>query len=460
MKKQHRKHLISPYLIVTVILLLSANIALGWLMMRQASSAMINLLRTQMLNVSNPAADMLDGDVLERITDADRGTADYERIMQTLTYFQNNIQLRYIYCIRDMGDGTFTFGLDPTVRDPGSFGSPIVFTPALYKASQGVAAVDEKPYEDAWGKFYSAYSPVFNSAGKVAGIVAVDFDAEWYEQQLISLRHTVLVVSVLSLAVGGTIVLIMSERTRRRLKKVYSHLNELADNEEILIEEIGQNSGSGGSASSDFAGLEDNVQDDIDSLGNKIAAMQDKLRAQIGQIREQAYHDGLTGVWNSSSYQNMIYQINAQIEEESAAFSVAVMDLNELKTINDHYGHDLGDKAIRATAGILMDVFGKETVYRIGGDEFAAIVQIASAQDMTSCFDRIDEKLEKLQREKKAYRAALGLSKGYAIFDPQSDPDYASVFRRADQMMYEDKTTYYSHSGTHRRGAARMRGSS
>lgn len=100
---------------------------------------------------------------------ADEGTEAYESIMRTLTYFQDNIDLKYIYCIRDTGDGTFTFGLDPTVEDPGEFGSPIVRTEALEKASKGTPSADEVHYEDAWGSFYSAYSPVYDSKDEVAG---------------------------------------------------------------------------------------------------------------------------------------------------------------------------------------------------------------------------------------------------------------------------------------------------
>ena len=77
----------------------------------------------------------------------------------------------------DDGNGNFSFSVDPAPDDPGEFGAPVVYTEALYKASLGIPSVDEVAYTDAWGRFYSAYSPVFNSNGKVAGIVATDFSA-------------------------------------------------------------------------------------------------------------------------------------------------------------------------------------------------------------------------------------------------------------------------------------------
>ena len=60
-------------------------------------------------------------------------------------------------------DKEFVFSVDPTIEDPGEFGSPVMYTDALYKAANGTAAIDEEPYSDAWGKIYSAYSPVFDS---------------------------------------------------------------------------------------------------------------------------------------------------------------------------------------------------------------------------------------------------------------------------------------------------------
>jgi sensor histidine kinase regulating citrate/malate metabolism len=186
--------------------LLIVTVSLGYLLVSQTRESIITLMQTRMLDISNTAAAMIDGDALKDVSPADEGTDTYESIMRTLRYFQDNIDLKYIYCVRDMGDGTFTFGLDPTAEDPGEFGSPIVYTDALYEASKGHASADDKHYEDAWGTFYSAYSPVFDSKGKVAGIIAVDFSAEWYNQQLSTLTWTTIVVGVIALLVGGGIV--------------------------------------------------------------------------------------------------------------------------------------------------------------------------------------------------------------------------------------------------------------
>ena len=163
--------------ILMSVLLLAVNLIVGHILINYSRSAMKTLINNRMLDISKSAADMINGDVLERLKKEDKGTPEYQQINDFLAVFQRNIDLKYIYCIRDLGNKNFVFTVDPAV-DPGEFGSPIKYTDALYKASLGTSAVDEVPYEDAWGRFYSAYSPVFNSKKKVAGIVAVDFAAE------------------------------------------------------------------------------------------------------------------------------------------------------------------------------------------------------------------------------------------------------------------------------------------
>ena len=76
--------------------LLVVMITLGYLLVRQAEKSMITLLQTRMLDISNTAAAMIDGDVMETVTPEDKGTEGYESIMRTLTYFQDNIDLKYM----------------------------------------------------------------------------------------------------------------------------------------------------------------------------------------------------------------------------------------------------------------------------------------------------------------------------------------------------------------------------
>ena len=206
--------------------LFTLNALLGIILTNQSREAMKTLFQSRVLDIANTAADMIDGDVLKALEAGDKGTKPYQRVNDTLAYFQNNIDLEYIYCIRAVDEKKFVFTVDPTIEDPGAFGSPIVYTDALYKASKGTPAVDEEPYSDAWGSFYSAYSPVFDSDGNVAGIVAVDFSAEWYDEQINRQIRTIVVCMIVSLFLSMLLVWFVTRHLRQRVNDMTKDLQQ------------------------------------------------------------------------------------------------------------------------------------------------------------------------------------------------------------------------------------------
>ena len=213
------------FIALVAVFLLAVNATLGFVLNSQSKTAMKTLIHKRMLDISNTAADMLDGDKLKSLKAEDKGTPDYQQINDTLAFFQNNIDLKYIYCIQAVGDKEFVFSVDPTVEDPGEFGSPIIYTEALYKASKGTASVDEEPYSDAWGRFYSSYSPVFDSAGQVAGIVAVDFSAQWYDEQIEKQMYTIATCMSVSLFLCILLVLFVTKHLRQQVKDMTKDLS-------------------------------------------------------------------------------------------------------------------------------------------------------------------------------------------------------------------------------------------
>ena len=212
--------------IVISVLLLGANLFQGFVLLHNSTAAMKTLIQNRMLDISNTAADMLDGDILKSLTAEDAGSEEYQTINDTLDYFQRNIDLKYIYTVRDNGDKTFSFMVDPAPEDPGIFGDPVVYTDALYTASQGTAAVDEEPYSDAWGSFYSSYSPVFDSQGHVAGVVAVDFDAQWYDAQIAKQRRSIVISTLISILIAILLVLIATNGLRKLVRSMTADLSD------------------------------------------------------------------------------------------------------------------------------------------------------------------------------------------------------------------------------------------
>lgn len=450
-EKQNRKN---RFLFLVIALLLLLNASLGFILIRQSGAKMIALIQGRMMDASNTAAAMLDGDLLSRVTADDVGTAPYQQVLDTLSYFQDNTNLDYIYCIRDLGDKNFVLSVDPTAED-GEYGAPVVYTDALYRASLGIPSVDDKPSQDQWGTYYSAYSPVFTSSGEVGGIVGVDFNAEWYDQQVSDLLKTVFAVAVVSLVVGVLIVAVFARRNRMRYRHLHGQLNDLAGRVNTLIHVIENETFQSlpeGEQSTPSAEEEENWQgEDIDALGMKIMSIQDEIRDYIERFHEQAYRDGLTGVGNRTAYLDAIRDLESQILEKTAAFAVAIFDLNGLKLINDKYGHERGDLALMDAADLLKGIFGKENSFRIGGDEFAAVMKQTSVSEMELLFDRLDAEVDRVNQDERPYVVPLALAKGAAVYTPGEDADFNSVFNRADRAMYEDKKAYYTTVGDRRR---------
>ena len=265
-------------IIIASVFLLVTNLALGAALMRQSRQAMKTQIDERMLDVVNTASDMLDGDVLKRLRAEDSATPEYQAVMDTLNSFRDNIALSYIYCIQDLGDGSFAFTIDSDADDPAEFGAPIAYTEALHSASLGVAAVDGMPYEDRWGRFYSAYSPVFDSQGKVGGIVAVDFDAGWYESQLNKNTRTIVIACVLSLGLGIALVLIMSRQFGRRVEQINGNLTDL-ENDMLEL--------TGNVASAPVAETE--LRDDsLTKMDRTIAGLRNDLRQHVSHMNTQA----------------------------------------------------------------------------------------------------------------------------------------------------------------------------
>ena len=270
-------------ILLVSLFMLATNLTLGLVVTRQARRVTKTQINERMLDIVNTAAAMLDGDVLERLTAGDKDTPEYQEVLTTLRRFLDNIELDYIYYVRDMGDGSFTFGIDPDPVSPGEFGSPVVYTDALHKASLGTPSVDETPYEDTWGRFYSAFSPVFNSGGRVAAIVTADFNADWYEAQIGQIQTTVITGCILFLVLSLILAFLLAEQYSRQMDSVRKSLGELSKDLDSLTEDY-----AGKSGSTEAAEPSDPDEGDIKALEKHVSELRKNLRDYISHASTQA----------------------------------------------------------------------------------------------------------------------------------------------------------------------------
>ncbi len=296
MKKTKISGFTIKMIIIIVAMLLATNILLGVILVGNSRTTMKTLIDNRMLDIANTAAAMLNGDELEQLKKEDKGTPPYQRVNDILAVFKDNIDLKYIYCISDAGNGKFVFSVDPTIEDPGEFGEPIVPTEALNKASKGSPAVDVEPYEDAWGKFYSAYSPVFDSQGNVAGIVAVDFSADWYEERIYTQTYIIIINCIVAVLVGTFLVIFATRQMRRRLQDVMDEIADVAEDVDELTRVINPDA--------IIDTTQDEERDEVLELGRRIHGIREGLHSYTSNLHTQA-NSMITAL--SSEYRGVYY---------------------------------------------------------------------------------------------------------------------------------------------------------
>ncbi len=143
--------------------------------------------------------------------------------------------------------------------------------------------------------------------------------------------------------------------------------------------------------------------------------------------------DELTGIKNKHAYADTERRLNYQIERKKVApFAVAVFDINGLKQVNDTLGHQAGDKFIQDGCSIICHYFKHSPVFRIGGDEFAVIVQGEDFLDIDSIMSSF-----KLHNIKNKRKGDVVIAAGASKYD--GDKSVSLVFERADEEMYENK---------------------
>ncbi len=179
----------------------------------------------------------------------------------------------------------------------------------------------------------------------------------------------------------------------------------------------------------------EDVKDEYRKELEEALAREREQKKELGSARRLAYTDSLTGVKSKHAYIEKEEELDQRISDKVAGeFGVVVFDLNGLKQINDTKGHDTGDDYIRSASGLICDSFKRSPVYRIGGDEFVAILEGEDYRDRAGILGAFDMKMEKNLRSDRVVIAT-----GMSEYDPARDSSYRSIFERADAIMYQRK---------------------
>ena len=184
-----------------------------------------------------------------------------------------------------------------------------------------------------------------------------------------------------------------------------------------------------------------NGKDEVGTLTRSFRKMRDHMQIYISDLNSRAYTDALTGVKNKGAFDVSVARMNSDIKnsERKPEFAIIMFDLDELKVINDQYGHERGDVYIQTACRLICQVFAHSPVYRVGGDEFCVLLQYADYQARDKLLGMFDRESAAWNEKAEQPWERVEVSKGMGVFSPEEDETAEQVFSRADEEMYMNK---------------------
>ena len=160
----------------------------------------------------------------------------------------------------------------------------------------------------------------------------------------------------------------------------------------------------------------------------------------IRTLNRRVFVDALTSVRNKGAFADAVQELQDAVDRgEAPEFAIGVFDCDDLKTMNDLHGHDKGDEYLKAASALICRVFAHSPVFRVGGDEFAVIMQNEDYQERDALVRAFDEAKEESWTSTETPWEQVRIALGVAVYDPKLDRSVDDTARRADKIMYENK---------------------
>lgn len=150
-------------------------------------------------------------------------------------------------------------------------------------------------------------------------------------------------------------------------------------------------------------------------------------------FQHEAEHDALTGVFNRGAFEKMKQYLSGSLEP----LAVLLIDVDLFKHVNDNYGHEVGDVALKKVSSLLTEKFrSSDLVFRIGGDEFCVIMQKITPSEKDVLGDKINAINAELDKTDDKMPAKLSVSVGIAFSQFGFNED---LFAKTDKALYYTK---------------------
>ncbi len=300
---------------------------------------------------------------------------------------------------------------------------------------------------DTYGWLATAGAPIVDENGEVLAYCMVDLNMDDIIAQQ---NRFILITALLLLALTVVIGIVSSLIVNRAIVKPIKRMSEAAKKYtggEIYegMREFNNLDIHTGDEIEELADTMEQMEEDVHHYFSNLLSTKAELQVkndEVEMMNKLANMDALTGVRNKRAFQTQAERLNDWIQSKDGThrFAIAMVDLNDLKKINDEYGHEKGDETIISLCNTICGVFMHSPVFRVGGDEFAVIMEKGDFKRREKLVELFQKKIFELQEDPmldpwEQISAAIG----YAVYDPELDQTAEDVLARADEAMYACK---------------------
>ena len=299
-----------------------------------------------------------------------------------------------------------------------------------------------------YGTYYTACKPLRDSNGETVALICADIPSSEMHRTIGGYVRQCVAVTLLC---GLVFAFFLIRWLRRNVTKPVQELEKsarsfaershsLRDLRDLEFEmpEIRANNEVRSLAESVFkmaSDLKTGVEKLISSEARAASA-----ESKAENMTQLAFQDPLTHVKSKTAYESRAEELTADIAAGNACFAMVMADMNELKEINDAYGHDCGDKYLVGACKLICQVYKHSPVYRVGGDEFVVLLQGADYDDRDALLEELRERWRQTCEEPgrepwERFSAAAGM----AVYGEAPDDTVQQVLDRADERMYAEK---------------------
>ena len=453
------RHPIQRTLILGIIaFVLALCILLSLLSYKLFSAALYNRYQYQLENILTYVEHNIDADDLKSCLLTGEPSETYKREQQFLNGMVDDMGLAYLYIVipeRELmynaisatSAEEFAAGAtDMAILEPTDAYTPESL--ARYRSfwdTQGVSFFEE---DSDWGFFYTGILPLRDSQGETVALACADVPiADLHARINTYLILNTLLILGISALFGVAMLLWMRRSVTKPILALEKSARGFAEKSHTIKD----------FREMKYEGPEIKAQNEVRSLGDTVDKMandifryvEDVLTAEqrarnaemaARSMTEVAYQDALTHVKNKAAYDQMVQILNSAISRGDAKFALVMVDLNDLKRMNDTHGHRNGDRYIIGSCEQICQVYTHSLVYRIGGDEFVAILRGQDYEDREVLFEQLQQAFIASRQDEtrppwERYSAAGGMAE-YTGAEGETAED---VFRRADKRMYANK---------------------